>query len=1040
MDTDVYNSEFANLERISNLTDVVDISTGWHHYAALTSDGNVWAWGSNSSSQLGSLATSDNEDDPVQVSIPDPVAKISAGSDHTLALTEGGTVWAWGANENGQLGNGNTEENATPAEIAGLTDVVDIFTGLYHNFALQEDGSLWAWGSNFYGQLGDGTTDSRLTPVHVQDVTDVATVAASYKHSVAVRTDGTVWTWGYNGYGQLGDGSTENSSTPQMVDGVSNVTAVAAGYHTVAISEDGSVRAWGANDYGQLGDGTTTDQYSPVQVIDADGEPFSVFVDGDNYESDDSQDEANPLTSGESQTHSIEPYYDQDWYTFTLTLSSSVTIETSGEWGDTLMTLYDEDLEEVASDDDSGEGLFSLISFDCDNYLIPGSYYIQMEAADGETIVPSYDILLQESVCESIDADGDGVMDANDLFPTDASEWGDNDGDGTGDNEDIDDDDDGMLDSYEETYGLDPNDPSDAELDTDGDGDTNLEESQFGSDPTDADDALVEGCDAKETFTDVSCLHWALDEIETMVDTSITSGCGDDNYCPDNTLQRSEMAIFLLRAKYGGDYSPAAASGALFTDVASDYWAGHHVERLADLGITQGCSDSAFCPSREITRSEMAIFLLRTKYGSDYQPPDATGEVFGDISSDYWAAPYIEQLETEGVVAGTIEPGRECDDGHYCPSQNINRAEMAVFLVNMFDLDADQSDTATLALVPQTGQTVSYDSGDDGDLQSGVAWPDPRFTDNADGTITDNLTGLVWLQDANCWELVNSGLSQVEALNAGTESCAEYTSRYSDWRLPSIRELQSLLDLGASFPALPEEHPFLKVQYGAYWSSTVGRPNTNRNDYTWSISMTTGYISLISEDYTAFVWPVRDSSDVALLATSAPETTALVAQTGRRVSFQEGDDGDLQSGVAWPDPRFTVHDDGTVTDNLTSLVWMQNGECWEAGTWEKALSQVAGLNYGYVTCDGYDGEYADWRLPSRNELLSFIDFGEVFPALSDDHPFEGVEVQNDGENYWSSTPLEFDPERAWGVDFNEGHSEHAEMTESYYAWPVRDGL
>ncbi|MBF0371606.1 MAG: SUMF1/EgtB/PvdO family nonheme iron enzyme [Magnetococcales bacterium] len=200
-------------------------------------------------------------------------------------------------------------------------------------------------------------------------------------------------------------------------------------------------------------------------------------------------------------------------------------------------------------------------------------------------------------------------------------------------------------------------------------------------------------------FTDVTSDHWAYDDISTLASTSITSGCDSENYCPDNTLQRSEMAIFLLRAIEGSDYAPPTASGTVFDDVSSDYWAGSFVEEFADRGITSGCDGSNYCPSREITRAEMAIFLVRSKYGTDYSPSAATGTVYGDIASDYWAGAYIEQLASDGYLDGTIEPGRECDgEGYFCPSLTINRAEMAVFLVQTFGLGESDSGSTDATL------------------------------------------------------------------------------------------------------------------------------------------------------------------------------------------------------------------------------------------------------------------------------------------------------------------------------------------------------
>ncbi|MBF0368930.1 MAG: S-layer homology domain-containing protein [Magnetococcales bacterium] len=193
--------------------------------------------------------------------------------------------------------------------------------------------------------------------------------------------------------------------------------------------------------------------------------------------------------------------------------------------------------------------------------------------------------------------------------------------------------------------------------------------------------------DQEATFADVATDRWGWSFIETLAENSITLGCDSENYCPDNELQRSEMAIFLLRGIEGASYIPETGSGTVFDDVVSGYWAGNYIEEFADRGITSGCDASNYCPSRNINRAEMAIFLVRSIYGMDYAPPAATGTVYGDISSSYWAAAYIEQLAEDGILDDTLDTIRACDEGNFCPSLTINRAEMAVFLVKAFGLE-----------------------------------------------------------------------------------------------------------------------------------------------------------------------------------------------------------------------------------------------------------------------------------------------------------------------------------------------------------------
>ena len=252
---------------------------GYYHGLALDDDGSVWAWGYNSTGQLGDGSTY-TRSAPVQVKGPGgigtltDVVAIAAGAYHSLALKSDGSVWAWGYNSYGQLGNGTTTTGYAPVQVIGLTDVVAIAAGYYHSLALKSDGSVWAWGYNGYGQLGNGSTYTNYTAVQVSGLTDVVAIAASYYHSLALKSDGSVWAWGYNSYGQLGDGTTDNRYTPVQVKGpggtgtLGNMIAIAAGYsYSLALKSDGSAWGWGYNSDGELGDGTTDNRYTPVQVL-----------------------------------------------------------------------------------------------------------------------------------------------------------------------------------------------------------------------------------------------------------------------------------------------------------------------------------------------------------------------------------------------------------------------------------------------------------------------------------------------------------------------------------------------------------------------------------------------------------------------------------------------------------------------------------------------------------------------------------------------------------------------------------------------------
>jgi alpha-tubulin suppressor-like RCC1 family protein len=232
------------------------------------------------------------------------VVAIAAGAYHSMALKSDGTVWTWGLNDLGQLGIGtNTTDNNMPVQVPGLSGVVAIAAGAYHSMALTSDGTVWVWGENDYGQLGDGTANGpqtctigsssvpcSMTPVQVMTTAgmplgNVMAIAGGFYHSMALTSDGNVWTWGDNEFGQLGDGTAAGpqtclkantsdsyacSMTPVQVSGLSSIAAIAGGfYQSMALTSGRIVWAWGYNVSGQLGTGVNSPLYSstPLQVI-----------------------------------------------------------------------------------------------------------------------------------------------------------------------------------------------------------------------------------------------------------------------------------------------------------------------------------------------------------------------------------------------------------------------------------------------------------------------------------------------------------------------------------------------------------------------------------------------------------------------------------------------------------------------------------------------------------------------------------------------------------------------------------------------------
>jgi hypothetical protein len=166
--------------------------------------------------------------------------------------------------------------------------------------------------------------------------------------------------------------------------------------------------------------------------------------------------------------------------------------------------------------------------------------------------------------------------------------------------------------------------------------------------------------------------------IVKLIAGGITLGCGAGIYCPNNTITRAEMAIFLIRAKYGLCFVPPPATGTMFSDVPANAFGAKHIELLASLGVTSGCGGGKYCPNSTVTRDGMAVFLLRTLLGSGFVPPPATGK-FTDVPVSNPFAKWIEELSRRNITGG-------CGFNVYCPENSNTRGEMAAFIVRTFGL------------------------------------------------------------------------------------------------------------------------------------------------------------------------------------------------------------------------------------------------------------------------------------------------------------------------------------------------------------------
>ncbi|MCD0478765.1 T9SS type A sorting domain-containing protein [Chryseobacterium sp. LC2016-29] len=245
------------------------VSAGYMHSIGLKTDGTLWAWGDNSLGQLGD-GTGIGKTTPIQIGTANNWLKIATGAYYTVAIKTDGTLWAWGQNTYGQLGSGSTVGKITPTQIGTETDWASIATGDTHALAIKTNGTLWSWGRNSAGQLGDGTNLHNFTPTQVGTANNWEAIAAGVQHTFAIKTNGTLWGWGDNASGQLGDGTTFNRKVPTQIGTATNWKTVDAGYlHSVGLKTDGTIWSWGNNTIGQLGSGTTNSIYTPSQIGNA---------------------------------------------------------------------------------------------------------------------------------------------------------------------------------------------------------------------------------------------------------------------------------------------------------------------------------------------------------------------------------------------------------------------------------------------------------------------------------------------------------------------------------------------------------------------------------------------------------------------------------------------------------------------------------------------------------------------------------------------------------------------------------------------------
>jgi len=348
------------------------------------------------------------------------------------------------------------------------------------------------------------------------------------------------------------------------------------------------------------------------------------------------------------------------------------------------------------------------------------------------------------------------------------------------------------------------------------------------------------------------------------------------------------------------------------------------------------------------------------------------------------------------------------------------------------------ADYAAQARVQKTGQKGCWDtsgayincegSGQDGAFQAGGGWPGPRFTDHGDGTVTDRLSGLTWLKDADHFGLLpwDQALEKVKDLASGGGDLKD-GSAAGDWHLPNIREIQTLIDYNNANPVLPHGHPFLNVKPSVYWTSTTlaAAPTL-----AWMMTLGIGPTVFDLKINANRVWPVRG-------------TKTRVAQTGQKQCWDtqgstvdcagSGQDGETQIGVPSPTPRFVDNQDGTVIDRLTGLVWLKDADAFGLRTWDQALACCNSL--GMPSRGLFDGSMpGEWRLPNIKEIESLVDYNNFGPSIPKDTPFINVRPSS----YWTSTSVAFAPTQAMFIILGVGPVIFENKEHPFFVWPVRN--
>ncbi len=320
------------------------LECGANNTIAIHQNGTLWAWGTNSVGSVGD-GTNIDRNIPTQISSATNWKAISSGHGHSVALKEDGTIWSWGNSVHGALGLGSTTQILVPTQIGTESNYVGISAGSSISFAIRSDGTLWGWGVNLHGDVGDGTTTPKLIPTKVNNDTNWKIVNSGPNYTAAIKTDGTLWTWGsYNNHGELANGTTYSGNfIPTKVGTDTNWAAVSTEFSVgIGLKTNGTIWGWGTNTSGILGLPTQGPYLSPVQLgTDSDWKMVDCGYDKSFFLKNNGTLWAtgNPLLGNGTTNNSaviIQIGTDSDWKTVSSQLFQTIGLKNDGTgygWG-----------------------------------------------------------------------------------------------------------------------------------------------------------------------------------------------------------------------------------------------------------------------------------------------------------------------------------------------------------------------------------------------------------------------------------------------------------------------------------------------------------------------------------------------------------------------------------------------------------------------------------------------------------------------------------------------------------------------------------